>query len=304
MKKFIIALFCCVFAVINCATAATHTIDKRQYADWSAPKFQKFVRLGSKCTGQFVAPNIILTAAHCIRNDMDGCQFTHNYKDEYFCSEVLIASDKAKDTKQDWALLLVKSPSFYSKNYFRVLSRSSEDAVQQAGFGALKILSDEEIRAIREKFLNFAKINETERELLKSNDSGKEESVLNRHKYDEAAISELISFLEKEAAKPKSEGGLGISKLFGEEKLKYNAECFAFETNGIVVSHNCSTYSGDSGSALWIGENLLNGVHMMGHRNAIILGLQSLAQEAVDTNQFYDELQDAIYENPVKKDNE
>ncbi|MCL1892392.1 MAG: trypsin-like serine protease [Alphaproteobacteria bacterium] len=320
MKKFIVALFCYGFVFSNCAIAATYTIDKRQYVDWSAPEFQKIVKielLARSCTGQYVSPNIILTAAHCLYYySAQPSRFleVRNYKGDVFPIRVIMAYNDfegmgRKQEDNDWALLLVEDPAYYARNYFNIARQGRIGAVQQVGFGALRILSDEEIHKIRKKLLERVKLSKNERNLLKSGEPEKEQIVINDYRaLNNRQWERFLNELDN-ANKPESEGGLGIPELFNNDRdLKSNASCSIVSADGFIATHTCMTYGGDSGSALWAGQNELLGVAVKSNprTSALIGGEFGHGQDsvAIDSKQFYNALQQAIQKYPVKNNNE
>ena len=140
--------------------------DNRYYVTdemWVQEPYKKFVYLTimqnggyglvpyGSCSGQYISPNLILSAGHC--TDGDGFQIM-NYKHEKFSVELLQTSYK-KDTAKvgdidDWAVWLVTDPQYYSDSYFNISVPTQTMDVINAGWGWARIFEDKELYKIRE----------------------------------------------------------------------------------------------------------------------------------------------------------
>ena len=134
--------------------------DNRYYVTdemWAQEPYKKFVlfEMGFKslgkfyplenCTAQYVAPNLILTARHCIRTLSYAIHKATNYKKERFNLQLIEYGDKAMG---DWALLLVKNKKYYSDAFFDIATINKQTDLLNAGWGWLRILTDDEINTI------------------------------------------------------------------------------------------------------------------------------------------------------------
>jgi len=280
----------------------TYTIDKREYVDPAVAPFRSIVRMTStNCTAQYVAPNILVTAAHCVEGIV--MNMWTNYKDEPVSVEVISDSGwrGARDWTNDWAILRV----FPEKNaryadpgdVFQVAPQSVAGSVQQAGFGALRILSDQEIRLIRVKMLEIMQGERSNRATVLAVERDRVD--VNEMSNSFYALDTLMMRLLAIADIPRADGGFGLPDLFDDKELKFNKSCFMQSPSGGVANHNCWTYGGDSGSALWTGYNTINGIHVAGFRHRLLIGDVARDQGvAVDTKQFYETLQQVIRDNP------
>ena len=188
------AIFVVCFCVSFCvqAFAGVGDYDKRQKADWTSDKFSKYVSIGGKdfsqCTGQYVAPNLILTAAHCYQGQQVGViddvyNPVINKNDSFKAKLVKLGNYRSGDSgsrKQDYAILLVQDKNnYYTKGAFDigVLDATQEyESIINAGFGWVRILSNEEVDFLRNilnnelktvKYMSFSSVEETINEALK-----------------------------------------------------------------------------------------------------------------------------------------
>jgi len=283
------------------AANQTFNIDRRRNVggDWARPPFRNIVMLPSpRCTGQYVAPNIIVTAAHCIKSNhrAENRRMARNYRGDSFSTRILAVNCDAdcRDETRDWALLLVESPAHYAETPFRALPQSRTGPAQQAGFGSLKILSDQEIRALRGKFIEFA------RGSVGGTGNADFQRFFEQNMQNTRAVDSFVDFLDDRAARPVSAGGLGIIGIFDDgDNLKHNRSCTITRAHS-VLEHNCYTSGGDSGSAIWTGDNELGGVHVVGRIQRVALGVETLGA-AVSAAAFSNTLQQMMRENPPRR---
>lgn len=177
--------------ILLCARSAhaAQTIDPRQYVDWSKCEYpyNQLVKLradNSLCTAQYVAPDIVATAMHCIASTKTGKLKKRirlqNCHGDWFTATIIANADTQDFlnsnplSRNDWALLRVDSPQYYSQAYFNIDSeRTKPQPIEiantsatgytfqydnnkypgfigtSAGWGALPILSDEDIVRIK-----------------------------------------------------------------------------------------------------------------------------------------------------------
>ena len=181
-KTFTLLLFAIFFPLQ--VWAGVGDSDNRYYVTdemWATEPYKKFVHLISyivgtdyvnTCTAQYVAPNLILSAGHCvIKNDKDDNVIVYkarNYKSESntgktntefvqqsFFRVKLLHYEFASVGSNDWALFLVENPEFYSDSYFNIEVPDETQnfvPVLNVGYGTLRIMKDEEIEKIK-KFI-------------------------------------------------------------------------------------------------------------------------------------------------------
>lgn len=157
-------LFVSFFSTVCCADVNDY--DNRYYVNsetWSQEPYNKFVHFeaGHKfmgvfwteytCSAQYVAPNLILSAGHCV-GDKKQLYKAINYKNEKF-DLVLAYTDYTGEEEHgvnDWAVWLVKDPKFFSDTFFEIETITKQTDFINAGWGWMRILTDEEIRGIFE----------------------------------------------------------------------------------------------------------------------------------------------------------
>ncbi len=157
-----------LFALFICTTAfaGIGDIDQRVYVDWSQPPYNNIVYFYPKpfvtCTAQYVAPDIILTARHCV---VDTRKF-----DKYVAIgqeyEIWTHDNRRTTAKlekygrnfknDDWALLRITDPAFHRSTYFTASAKTQYGAITSAGFAGMRILSNEEIRIAKQVFEQVA----------------------------------------------------------------------------------------------------------------------------------------------------
>lgn len=161
-----------IIALLSCPIigyAATGKHDDREYVNWSDSQYNKivyFLDLGT-CTGQYVAKDIILIARHCISHERDfddyaqkgrRFMFINNKYEAFFARVEKYGRDFETD---DWALLRVTDVDFFSNDYFELSNPNASPWIQQdinlfpvmnVGFGYMRILSDKEIRQLKNIF--------------------------------------------------------------------------------------------------------------------------------------------------------
>lgn len=159
--------------ILLCARSAhaTQTIDKRQYVDWNSYPYNQIVAFQHKlptggyvqdCTAQYVAKDIILTARHCITKQLGHDNWAEKNKQEYtiylpnqtFTKDLVLEQYGHDTSNNDWALLRITNPEFYSETPLSLDSATHIGNVTSAGFGYMRILNDDEIQTIRDHLNN------------------------------------------------------------------------------------------------------------------------------------------------------
>lgn len=145
--------------------SATGVIDNRIYVDWSSAPYNKIVQIGndgSWCTGQYVAPNIISTARHCVADTPEFDNYVKigatnisatTHDNHIFRLKVIAYGKNFND--DDWALLLVNDPKYYhTESFTSHPADATNTIVDNAGFGFMRILTDNEIAKLRQIWSN------------------------------------------------------------------------------------------------------------------------------------------------------
>lgn len=158
--------------ILLCARSAhaAQTIDKRQYVDWNSYPYNQIVAFQHElpsgyvqdCTAQYVAKDIILTARHCITKQLGHDNWTEKNKQEYriylpnktFTKDLVLEQYGHDTYNNDWALLRITNPEFYSETPLSLDSATHIGNVTSAGFGYMRILNDDEIQEIRDHLNN------------------------------------------------------------------------------------------------------------------------------------------------------
>ena len=262
--------------------AATGQVDDRVYVNWSDPEYHKvvvFIQPNGYCTGQYVAPNIILTARHCITPDN-----IDRYGIELYDGRATLVSLLSYGSGQifrsdgDWAFLLVSDPKFYSNTYFNVARKATPKmTINNTGFGALRILSNAELAQLRQIFSS-----QRNKMAAESNTNA-----------DAIQFSQIFKLVEDDIA------NLGIPSIMETGNvLKTHFNCkFTGLSQGNLWS-TCDIYSGNSGGPYYMGETLYGtcsgAVHRFDDKDK---------SAAIPSQSFYEKLQQIISENPPKQGN-
>ena len=162
-RVFVFFTVICVFFSTICF-ADIGDNDNRYYVDsemWAKEPYNKFVyfKIGHKylgefwsegtCSEQYVAPNLILSAGHCV-GDKKAKYKAVNYKNEEFDLVLAYTEYTGEDVNgiNDWAVWLVKDSKYYSDNFFEFDTITKQTEFINAGWGWVRILTNDEIRRI------------------------------------------------------------------------------------------------------------------------------------------------------------
>lgn len=115
----------------------------------------------STCTAQYISPNLILSAGHCVKKQQDETfDYTaQNCKGEEFDIK-LVYTQYDLDKKEfprptDWAVWLIPNKKYYSNSYFNMETpRIENDSIKviNAGWGFVRIISNSELKSMRKIF--------------------------------------------------------------------------------------------------------------------------------------------------------
>ncbi len=161
------AIFAILFMYSTCTYANIGSTDERTYVDWSEPPYNKIVYFYSSptgtCTAEYVAPDIILTARHCVTENPNfdnyvkiGKEFdiwTHDNKR----GKATLEKYGQNMAHADWALLRLYDPNLHRSDFFDVAEKTTKRTVTTAGFSSLAILSDEQISQCKKVFMDQTK---------------------------------------------------------------------------------------------------------------------------------------------------
>lgn len=233
--------------------SAVADIDTRKYVQWNSEPFDKFVKVVDKdtgknhCTGQYVGPNIVLTALHCV-DDENGTKTIINSDGVSAQGKVIFPKDisaeylpygsKLSYGGDDYAMIVLDDKEAFHESdskYFRVDKSLGGGSFDNAGFGGLRVLSDKDIAQIKVK---LKKIQEETDEWID----------LDRK------IQKLVSALHE----PDKDGYV-VGDIFGDtERLKASVGCHLDFSDGerIGLTTGCVTYGGNSGGAFYAGDRL------------------------------------------------
>ena len=179
MKQLLI--FFILFILPQIACCGIGTIDKRQYVDWDRYPYSNYVNVcsGVGCgTGEFVTPKHILTNKHvaecCGIGEQDKClisfsngkiglakvvetggglsncedkdEYTSNGWDWSILELMIVAKQNSDGDIEDYNL------NYYHPSFFDIDSTNVGGNLERAGFGSLKVLTNEDIINIKKAY--------------------------------------------------------------------------------------------------------------------------------------------------------
>jgi len=260
-------LLAVIFMLVGLAGSAKGgIIDPRQNLQWEDnPEWAHIIRTEDGCTGQFIAPDLILTANHCF-GILWTSTYVFNYNGEKFLTDI-ISRGYSQQQKSgywiqslgndgfDWALLKVRDRRYYSNKYLSVAQGSQPFGltVNNVGFGSLRKMGDQELAEVRREYINFL------RSIGKSNSYQARTFSLVDY------VSDFDDYLARNTAIPR------INKDY--KRLKIDPDCriinknfnfygYLFDNN--FLWHSCASVGGNSGSALVDSSGRVVGVHARG----------------------------------------
>ena len=191
---FLRAFFCglvCVFCssyVVMAMNMMSDNPDPRKEVEWSDyPQIVHVKAVVSEglittCTGQYVAPNIILTAAHCVKDD-NGKLYNEivavtSDKKECYANKVFSTGkyiESGRSHSYDFAAFELTQPECYSSSYYNIKESNVNEYldVYNVGFGSLTILSKEEIETLKAEFDTLKSDEKTNPEIVEEKLSDK-----------------------------------------------------------------------------------------------------------------------------------
>ena len=284
----ILRVFLVLFMLPAMCLAGVGDVDNRFVVTnemWKQSPYNKFVHLKAhvynmppentnaslinvgNCTGQYVSPNLILSAGHC-KKDYDYVLYRAlNYKGDSVPVELIYTAyehGRKYDAPGDWAVWLITEPKYYNNDYFNTLVPSKNLDVINAGWGAIRVLKDDEIKKLK-SFL--------------------------QEEGDKIQTADLYDKLADELE------DLNLSDLEDGNQLKAS-ECTVFynKSKPYILETNCDSWAGNSGGGC-VRDDTLYGI--------LSYGTNSFDDEKnkdymVSAMQFKNKLQELIKENGPK----
>jgi len=264
-------LLAVVFLLLGLAEGAKgDIIDPRRNLQWeNNPEYAYVVKLsnGGTCTGQFIAPDLILTANHCLSIlEIKASMF--NYKGEKFTADVIARgysqqqksgywNNSLGDNGFDWMLLKVNDGRYYSDRYLSVAQGSQPFGipVSNVGFGSLRKMGDYELAEVRYEYINFL------RSIGKGNSYAASTFLLGNY------VRDFDDYLKKHTAIPPINNDAARLKVDPDCRIiggLYGRYGYPFDNN--FLNHSCASVGGNSGSALVDSSGRVVGLHARGSR--------------------------------------
>jgi len=170
LKQIVYFFLFIVILPIVCS-AKTETMDNRKRVLWqNYPQIVKiFNASGNQCTGQFIAPNLILTASHCAATPYSQQEhpFTIiNHKWQKFPAYMVargnvddwLHNGKGTATCQfnDWMFLLVTDSQYYNSKFYDLYEFTNTNQkyipAENIGFGALSLADETKLNKIKNAY--------------------------------------------------------------------------------------------------------------------------------------------------------
>jgi V8-like Glu-specific endopeptidase len=330
IKKIVFAVLSGALAIVVFRVARAHVgtgdVDGRMYVNWHEYPYNLFVRIEAvyvgSCTGQYVGPDLILTARHCTNYGVSNSTTRRLVssvagRGPGFHATALSVKGNlrlrliyvgANEDEEDWALFRIVNPSGFSDKWFKVSSTAMAGLVISAGYGSLRILSKdwEEIPAIRQKYSEYLK-------------EQRNNVVLSRFKDNDIELMDTYTIIRPDTVRDSFDEWLGkennnlvgdrkILPLFNDDKtLKAHLNCEVYRIDN-YVRHLCQSWSGDSGGALINGDSIW-GIKVQSQpsigvgypeRTETPRNIANYSSNAVRPEHFYEDVRRAL-ENSLKR---
>lgn len=249
--------------------------DNRTYGSLSDPEYRGITKLsidGYSCTGGFVSKNLILTNDHCAVHCKNGCSARFWNGSDYETSKLrVVAYYEQFETLagNDWALLVSDKES----NFYKPVSPTSTPGqINRGGFGALRIIKDDEIPFLKQLYAQIQR------------EFGVSCKKQRTRTYFECINENVNKKLEQ----------------MGKEPLLNDSNNFKVQTCKILGTHpqsnkmiltDCDSSGGDSGAPL-LRNGQIVGLNNSGKQH--IFGTETANASAVKTENFYNHVQKYI----------
>ena len=244
--------FVIIFIMSMCMISAHAAVDRRQYVDWSAAPYNRVVALADcttpectsyySCTAQYIAPDIIVTALHCIDHGLQEHVLEIELHDGRKSRAVEVVAQGKNTDNADWAVLRVTDEDFYSENFFPVTD-AKVGPISQVGFGYMRIIGDTELAQIKTCISNAYK-NYT----YDANDADSNWAAY--WGFAEGICGEL-----KESLKDRERKGRARLKLSPCEIRQEHSR-----SEKAYFEHDCESFGGNSGGVFFNAGNALVGI--------------------------------------------
>ena len=281
-----ILMFCIIPSV---ALGDIGGVEKRKYVNWNSAPYNNYVRICSDAgcaTGQFISAAHVLTskqAAGCCGVKNKPVCVVYTSDGQKIMARLVQAggglancAGTANETSTDWGVLALDSRNTIldrlknEKFGFRQSAgASSQGNLKRAGFGDLKVLTSSDIQAIKSAYSQWLK-KVYPYDWIDRGKTEKKGADLGLGKYDiyENNGAQYKTFLDEFT---KITGKNFLTEYLGDgNRLKLVENCKITKTSGINLTHNCSAWSGDGGSALLNSNNQIVG--MATHSENVIAG--------------------------------
>lgn len=252
-----------LFLIIPQAYGA-YTIDRRQYADkFDAPFYNagRLNRMGKNfCSAVITADNIVITARHCLGGEIpsqlrviDVYDTTHPITD-YVVPDTNVPDDIA----HDWAIISVDNAVPISSDI--TLGEAPENTsvpVTIAGYGSLRVLSDDEIATIRRAYSQYLNDRLKEKGTTPTTSTPTDFLTL----FDNNASGTDINFFDgttRDTFARRSvleKYNIRATDVFGDGSRMKTSMCKVLFKNGIIYNIKgekpCQLWSGNSGGPIF-----------------------------------------------------
>lgn len=251
--------------IVEQSLAATYTFDKRKYVNaWSSEPYSYVLKMRPKtggapfCTANMVAGKIV-TAKHCVVNkSLKEISFTSS-DGRNLCAVSGTAGKfvdgQANTYNGDWAVL---EPCSKDKEYVEAKSLSLfgehipisvvPSKVSYLGFGALKIMSDEEIKQFKQAYYSFVYDN------AKDQPKKDKKTFVAEATSDRNSSVRLNSTTGQRFLQNMTKYGVASNILKDTNNLKESVCATNTDPNKTNLLNNlkCQSWGGDSGGGLYM----------------------------------------------------
>jgi hypothetical protein len=288
----------------------TYTIDRRENADWSRPPYNSIIKLiiGDRhCTATKVSDDKVLTARHCLKNAKGyNVSLKDKNNNSYTIKNYKLGNDSdwaiLKDgDDSDWAILKADMKNDIPSMNVSKLMLYKRD-VERVGFGSLKILSDQEIRNLRQAYACYLYKNERNpikflREINIFFDSYEKVNI-----YASTKNEDFVNFRDSDIFKTIKDH----NKIFRDSNNLKISKCQAsLSSNKMLPISGCQNWGGDSGGPFLYqhseGKWNLIGISVTGsYMISNDMNIHAQTTGAIDVSAFLDSLRN--FHIPEKQD--
>lgn len=278
-----------IFCIIPSVALGDIGVEKRKYVDWNSAPYNNYVRICSDAgcaTGQFISAAHVLTskqAAGCCGVKNKPACVVYTSDGQRIMARLIQAggglancAGATNETSTDWGVLALDSRNTILdrlKNekfgFQQSANASTQGDLKRAGFGDLKVLTSSDIQAIKSAYSKWLE-KVYPYDVFERSDVEKKGADLGLGKYDiyENNGAQYKTFLDEFT---NLTGKDFLTEYLGDgNRLKLVENCKITKTSGVNLTHNCSAWSGDGGSALLNSNNEIVG--MATHSENVIAG--------------------------------